>query len=251
MRNKQLFLNIQNLLKVGVYLNFIKGKHINSVFNNLILGYRQKIAVYHYDILMEYFLLIRLFIFNILRKEGSILFYDDSKRFENVIKFYAPLLKQQVVLGRWVPGTLTNYNLIQHIGLNLKFSKIPDLIFYFNIFENNVLLKEAFWFNIPILSIIDVNTKFLFYYTYVLPGNKQSYKFVIFIFYLLSYYIFKYSKLNYMKKENNKINYYMNNLVKEYYFKLFGNLKFWKLYYKRKSKRGILSAIIQKRWKFL
>lgn len=259
---KNLFSNIKQLLKIGVYVN-ANQFYNQRVLNHLFLGYRQKMAVYHYDILIEYFLLIRVFLFNILRKQGSVLFYDDSRRFEPLLSFYGPLLKQQTLLGRWVPGTFTNYHLLQHRRpfSGVKLTHMPDVIFYFNLYDNDVLLKEAFRFNIPVISIVDANTKFLFYYTYILPGNKQSYKFVIFIFYLLSYYIFKYSKMVYKQKRFQKRKPDQGVLVKKaflqyYYSRFCAQLKFDHVY---RQKFGHLhkknpiygESITHKRWRYL
>lgn len=249
---KNIFLNVKQLLKIGVYFNS-KQQYNQRVLNNLFVGYRQKMAIYHYDVLIEYFLLIRVFIFNVLRRDGSILFYDDSKRFEQLMAFYAPLLNQQVLLGRWVPGTFTNYSLLQHTRLTsgVQITKIPDLIFYFNVYDNDVLLKEAFSYDIPVLSIIDANSKFLFYYTYVLPGNKQSYKFVIFIFYLISYYIFKYSKMVFQKTPKKVGNKRAERVINTYYTKALSQLKFEKLYRHRRAIKRFPNEAQQKRWAFV
>jgi len=193
-----IFSNLKKLLKIGLQLGV---KNDRRVLNKFFLGQRKGFSIYHYDLLVEHLQLVQIFIFNMLRNKGSFLFYDDNPKFERLFKYYQAQTQQTFILGRWIPGTLTNLIHVrngvtsQNNFLGRFLIERPTSLFYFNSQDNDVLLKECFFYNIPVISILDPAVRNYLYYTYIIPGDKKSYQFLLFIFFLISYFMKKYGHL--------------------------------------------------------
>jgi small subunit ribosomal protein S2 len=158
-----------------------------------------------------------------LSKEPHILFVNTQSKYSELVKQAALKSNQSYINDRWIGGTLTNwkqisesillYNkfsiqferflMINNIQIplyqkakkryeGLKLSKdnkpskyIPDIIILTNPDQNNIVIKEAQLFKIPVIAFADSNTK-TFGIDYIIPGNNKSIYFMYFCLNLIT-----------------------------------------------------------------
>merc|ERR1712071_423689 len=98
--------------------------------------------------------------------------------YNKMFKYLKKSTVHNIQNGRWVHGSLTNYNSVKQHMVKTKrsfFKKLPDSIFIVDLKKNMPILKEANSLGIPTIGIgdTDSNIKNL---TYILPGNDDSYE---------------------------------------------------------------------------
>jgi small subunit ribosomal protein S2 len=158
-----------------------------------------------------------------LNKEPHILFVNTQSKYSELVKQAALKSNQSYINDRWIGGTLTNwkqisesillYNkfsiqferflMIHNIQIplyqkakkryeGLKLSKdnksskyIPDIIILTNPDQNNIVIKEAQLFKIPVIAFADSNTN-TSGIDYIIPGNNKSIYFMYFCLNLIT-----------------------------------------------------------------
>jgi small subunit ribosomal protein S2 len=147
------------------------------------------------NVVLMSFLLKRIFRFIqvVIKNKGKILFISNGvSEINQIIKFFAIKHSQFYIIQPWVGGTFTNWDsvfkkiakrkkekkLINYFEGVSNMQKLPDLIFIFNVQENQALLHEAQILKIPTIGFIDasINYKKL---SYGIPGNVKSIRSVL------------------------------------------------------------------------
>ena len=135
----------------------------------------------------------------LLLKKKHILIVGTGFKFRPLTKFLAQSLHQPYVAGRWPKGLLTNWENLspsiklyglylkklllsnkQKINLETCFSglqvmkSLPSAIFILDLSSNQDVIDEARRLNIPIIAIIENNSKYINYIDYPIPVNGAS-----------------------------------------------------------------------------
>jgi len=134
----------------------------------------------------------------------DVMIINRDKRFFEGLKKFEEITGIKVYLGRFLPGTFTNY-----MSENFK---EPDAILVFNLIKDKQAVREAFKMNIPIFALCNSRsdpTKVDF----IIPINNLSRKSIALFLYLLAreilllkgviknYKEFNYKIEDFMKKE--------------------------------------------------
>ncbi|MDI6708146.1 MAG: 30S ribosomal protein S2 [Candidatus Thermoplasmatota archaeon] len=90
---------------------------------------------------------------------------------------FANTLGMRAVVGRYIPGTLTNPKLPEYLE--------PELIFITDPAVDTQALKEAVNIGIPIIAICDVNNETK-YIDFVIPANNKGKRSLAVIYWLLT-----------------------------------------------------------------
>jgi len=142
---------------------------------------------------------------------GSILFVGTKRQAQDIIKKYAEKVDMPYVVGRWLGGTLTNWQTISErihelerleemrdkgefelftkkealgmtreierlesrLGGIREMEKLPDLLFVVDVFREEIPVHEANLLKIPVIAMVDTNCnpKNI---DYVIPANDDA-----------------------------------------------------------------------------
>jgi len=142
---------------------------------------------------------------------GSILFVGTKRQAQDIIKKYAEKVDMPYVVGRWLGGTLTNWQTISErihelerleemrdkgefelftkkealgmtreierlesrLGGIREMGELPDLLFVVDVFREEIPVHEANLLNIPVIAMVDTNCnpKNI---DYVIPANDDA-----------------------------------------------------------------------------
>nr|YP_007890735.1 ribosomal protein S2 [Jakoba libera]AGH24229.1 ribosomal protein S2 [Jakoba libera] len=184
------FLN--ELMGHEIHLGLSK-TNVHPLMIKYIQGYRNEISVYRMELLIESF---RIFT-NLVKqfsKDDCILFITKKREISNSIKKLAIDHHQYYMLGKWIPGLLTNFATYSKDILNLytkkqknrkrvltntlgisSMSKLPSLIIIIGLEGNSTAIREAHKLNIPIVGFTSSreDPKKV---TYCIPSNLSSSK---------------------------------------------------------------------------
>jgi len=136
----------------------------------------------------------------------DVMIVNRDKRFFESLKKFEEVTGIKVYLGRFLPGTFTNY-----MSENYK---EPDAILVFNVIKDKQAIREAYNMNIPIFALCNSKsdpTKVDF----IIPINNLSKKSIALFLYLLAreFLLLKGTIKNY-KEFNYKIEDFMKKEVK-------------------------------------
>lgn len=128
---------------------------------------------------------------NTIANNGKILIVSDNPICNDELKKQYKHVLQPIVLGKWTPGTLSNFKNIKESQTDIKnilgFSKIkrlPDLIIILSTKQTAEILNETNKLQIPVIAIVDSNDNPL-QYTYTIPGNTDASEPLLFFFKLI------------------------------------------------------------------
>jgi ribosomal protein S2 len=201
-----LHLNNSNFFyKTGMYLG--GNKSINTELNlfNLVffLGKRKSFFIINYQHFIYNIRICLFFLYRLISLRGKILAFDDRFYIRRCLIFFFNRANQNYVIKHWIGGTLTNFKNFQIFFLQItkgllsvkkyydlfiyyyglkNMQQMPSLVILTNPNEENVAFQETFRLAIPVVSLVDINTKNTFGITFPIPSsttNKKS----LFIFY--------------------------------------------------------------------
>ena len=142
---------------------------------------------------------------------GSILFVGTKRQAQDIIKKYAEKVNMPYVVGRWLGGTLTNWQTISErihelerlegmrdrgefelftkkealgmtreierlesrLGGIREMDKLPDLLFVVDVFREEIPVHEANLLKIPVIAMVDTNCNPK-NVDYVIPANDDA-----------------------------------------------------------------------------
>jgi len=134
----------------------------------------------------------------------DVMIINRDKKFFEALKKFEEITGIKVYLGRFLPGTFTNY-----ISENFK---EPDVILIFDVKKDKQALKEAYKMNIPIFALCNSKSD-PSKIDFIIPINNLSKKSIALFLYLLAreilllkgqisnYKEFNYKIEDFMKKE--------------------------------------------------
>ena len=185
---------IQQLLEAGVHLGH-KTLRWNPKMKKYIFGKRDSIHIIDLTQTLELTKIALEKVYEIISKNGKILFISTKKQASEAISDLAKDTSQYYVNYRWLGGMLTNWGTVSNsikklekINLDLvsenrgfkkkellkmsiqrdklqrslggisNMKKIPDLVFIIDTNYESLAIKEAIKLNIPIIAILDTNS---------------------------------------------------------------------------------------------
>jgi small subunit ribosomal protein S2 len=160
------------------------------------IGIRSEVTVLDVHYTEIYLSRMLLFIYNLVKHNGHILFIStdtnkaniESININNIVQHIANTLGFSYCTRRWIGGTLTNWKqVVKKSNINSKnyptknglslTGKFPDLIIVLNPYENRLAIEEANKLQIPVIGLLDSDSKSLGI-DYVVPVNDDSEGFI-------------------------------------------------------------------------
>lgn len=181
-----------DLLEHEIHLGLSKS-NVHPHMIKYIEGYRNNIAVYKIDLLIQSFRIFVNFVKS-LPKDECVLFITKKREILNNVKELAVSNNQYYMVGKWIPGLLTNFITYRKDILNLytkkqknrkrvlantlgvsSMSRLPSLIIIIGLEGNLTAVREAYKLNIPVVGFAasrEDSRKL----TYCIPSNLNSTK---------------------------------------------------------------------------
>ena len=166
---------------------YIRQAHIgttqsNSNFNSIIYGLRNRIAIIDLEKTSIYLKLAIGFLINLLQTNTntSILFVGTNFKYKWNEEDRMYFTQNIFFINHWIGGLLTNFESIhafeikeENIELEsiYRMKKLPDLMIMLD--DEPIAVKEANKWNIPVIGILDTNSK-IKGVDYIIPSNNNS-----------------------------------------------------------------------------
>jgi small subunit ribosomal protein S2 len=201
---------ISDLFNSKVHFGHLK-RFVSPKMFKYIYCMSNKISIINLDLTLKLLNEALVFVGNILKNNGVILFVGTKKQARKLVKDYAEKMNMPYVNFRWLGGLLTNYKTIKNsidklkdlenklssnnennftkkevLILNRKLNKLklslegirnmdklPSALFIIDINYESIALLEAHRLCIPVIGIVDTNSN-PDLVTYVIPGNDDS-----------------------------------------------------------------------------
>lgn len=209
---------IESMLEVGAHFGYAKARRHPSVKSH-IAGTKNGYEIIDLDVTANQTQNLLTFVAEIAKQKGQILFVSTKKELENIIKDSAMSIDQPYVVGRWIGGTITNFEeMAKRIkrfeslmeqkskGLLAKYTKKerlmidrelekleekfggvvnmrikPKAVFVIDSKHEDIAVQEAVKENIPVLGIAnsDCNLDILSYPILANDSSVKSVKFFV------------------------------------------------------------------------
>ncbi|CAB3976461.1 30S ribosomal protein S2 [Candidatus Azoamicus ciliaticola] len=201
---------ISDLFNSKVHFGHLK-RFVSPKMFKYIYCMNNKISIINLDLTLKMLNEALVFVGNVIKNNGVILFVGTKKQARKLIKEYAEKMNMPYVNFRWLGGLLTNYKTIKNsidklkeleiklssnnenkftkkegLILNRKLNKLklslegirnmdklPDVLFIIDVNYESIALLEANRLSIPVIGIVDTNSN-PDLVTYVIPGNDDS-----------------------------------------------------------------------------
>jgi small subunit ribosomal protein S2 len=202
--------SVYDLFNAKVHFGHLK-RFVSPKMFKYIYSVNNKISIINLDLTLRLLNESLLFVSDILRKNGTILFVGTKKQARKIVKEYAQQVNMPYVNFRWLGGLLTNYKTIKNsidkmkefetilsgncdkqftkrelLVLNRKMNKLklsldgirnmdkmPDAVFIIDVNYESIALLECNRLSIPVIGIVDTNSN-PDLVNYLIPGNDDS-----------------------------------------------------------------------------
>lgn len=175
-----LFLHIDQLLAVNAHVGNT-ARSLNTKLKSFLVGIRKKWYILDINIsVIQYKLIMSLIIRLVIKRHKILAIRDfDSYNIRDHLTFRSMFIWDK----KWIGGALTNLKEVRSgekflknkskNGLHLL-KRMPSLICFFDINKSHYALREASYLNIPIVSLIDTDSKAFELVNYVIPSNNKG-----------------------------------------------------------------------------
>jgi ribosomal protein S2 len=197
--------NLNFFYKTGMH--FGGNKSLDGKLNlfNLVffLGKRKSFFIINYQHFIYNMRICLFFLYRLVSLRGKILGFDDRFYVRRCLIFFFNRANQNYVIKHWIGGTLTNFRnfqtfffqitkgllsvkkyydlFIYYYGLK-NMQQMPSLVILTNPSGENIAFQETFRLAIPVVSLVNIDTKNTFGITFPIPSNTTTKK-SLFIFY--------------------------------------------------------------------
>jgi ribosomal protein S2 len=189
-------LDINFLLKFGFHLS-IEKKFLLNIMKSFIFCFYNKYLIINLNYFLLHFKRLSYFLYNLLIKNGKLLFISNNLYFDYLIKKIAYSVKHYYIIYRWIGGLFTNFNEIKkwiyilynriplslltpyHKTLKLSFDgirfmrRIPQCVIIISPINLFWCVSECNILKLPIISLCNLNNT-ASGLTYFLPSNNNT-----------------------------------------------------------------------------
>jgi len=175
-----LFLHIDQLLGVNAHVGNTS-RSLNTKLRSFLVGIRKKWYILDINISVIQYKLIMSLIIRLIFKRHKILAIRDFDSYN--IRDHLTFRSMFIWDKKWIGGALTNLKEVRYgekffknkskNGLHLL-KRMPSLVCFFDINKSQYALREANYLNIPIVSLIDTDSKAFELVNYVIPSNNKG-----------------------------------------------------------------------------
>lgn len=204
---------LKEMISVGAHFGHKKDKTHPRAQKMYTFGVRDGIYIIDLEKTQKMMQTAIEYLSSLIKEEKTILFVGTKRQAQSAVQKMAEALKMPYVNNRWLGGMLTNFETVQigikklndlevnketplyknlkkqekirydkniaKLNLNLggfkNLSMMPDVLFIFDIVEEDVAVREAKAMNIPIIGVCDTNAN-PDAIDYVIPINDDSEK---------------------------------------------------------------------------
>jgi small subunit ribosomal protein S2 len=230
---------IEDLLSTGAHFGHLTRKW-NPKFKPYVLLEKNGIHIIDLEITIKCIEKAKVFITDIVNKNGEVLFVGTKKQAKDIVQQEADKCSMYYIVERWLGGTLTNFSTIkksikrlkllekegsnlyehmtkketqmlnrervkladQHRGIK-DMRKLPDVIVIVDAQYEDTAIREAKRLDIPIIAIVDSNTD-PNKVQYPIPANDDSIRTIQLIISVLSNAIVEAKNKDHDKEPNLK-----------------------------------------------
>lgn len=171
------------ILKLGIHVLSKKQYESTQNYNNYIMGKKDKNTLINLDVCVFSIYNVYLFIQNVLKKNGKILFIEQYFKFSKLIQNLAKNNSQNWIVDKnWIGGTLTNFSTIRWYyylkGIYVG-NKLPEIIIVFDHLWYKNILNESKLRRLPVIGSLNFTNTDIFLDYYVV-GNFENFNSVCF-----------------------------------------------------------------------
>lgn len=175
-----LFLHIDQLLCVNAHVGSTS-RSLNTKLRSFLIGIRKKWYIFDINISVIQYKLIMSLIIRLTLKRHKILTIRDFDSYD--IREHLTFKSMFIWDKKWIGGALTN---LKEVRFGEKFIKnksinglhllkrVPSLICFFDINKSKYALREANYLGVPIVSLIDTDSKAFELVNYMIPSNNKG-----------------------------------------------------------------------------
>lgn len=175
-----LFLHIDQLLCANAHVG-TTSRTLNTKLRSFLIGLRKKWFILDINIAVIQYKLVMSLIIKLTFKRHKLLAIRDFDSYD--IREHLTFKSVFIWDRKWIGGALTNLKEVRFgekfihnktmNGLHLL-KRIPSLICFFDINQSKYALREANSLGVPIVSLIDTDSKDFDLVNYIIPSNNKG-----------------------------------------------------------------------------